>query len=262
MSFIPYLFVGVGETGAYFTLRETYLHVWYIGSSANKEVRSFHHFNLSQDADEAFEKAKAYADANAIRLKTSREELDIEMRNIKRMKAEEIAEREARMRQAEAEALAYKIERHQAAMRMIEEGKYPIGRYRDSAFTEAPVRYINWLIGAKGEFEEGTIIKALAEAVAERCAHLLLPVADKNKTYGEVGKRVDFEATVVAKYAFDGYYGVTYIVNTVTPNGECIVYKGGSFAPEVGEKVKAKATVKEHAEYRGQMQTVVQRVKL
>jgi hypothetical protein len=59
MSFVPRLFIGIGLTNAYFTLRETYLHTSYVpgegqwGNFVNgvyqgqviTEVRSHHHFN-------------------------------------------------------------------------------------------------------------------------------------------------------------------------------------------------------------------------
>ena len=66
--------VAVILPGAFYTLRETYLHRTYVpgdGPGGNavvngvyqgtvlEEVRSFHHFNLSTDADEAFAKAVA-----------------------------------------------------------------------------------------------------------------------------------------------------------------------------------------------------------
>ena len=42
--------------------------------------------------------------------------------------------------------------------------------------------------------------------------------------------------------------------------GACLVSKSGAFYAEEGEELKIKATVKEHAEYLGQAQTVVQRI--
>lgn len=105
-QFVPHLFIGVGLTGAYFTLRMTNLR--YIpgeGPMGNAivngvyqgtvEVGSEHLFNLSQDADEAFEKAQA-AQEMALRLSSTRESLDQEMREIQRATAEQMAERAAR----------------------------------------------------------------------------------------------------------------------------------------------------------------------
>ena len=99
MAFVPHLYIGVGETGAFFTLRETYLHERYANGCRYTEVRSFHHFNLSQDADEAFEKARAFAERNLIQLNTTREQLTEQMRDIQRANAEELERRERAARE-------------------------------------------------------------------------------------------------------------------------------------------------------------------
>lgn len=67
---------------------------------------------------------------------------------------------------------------------------------------------------------------------------------------------------VVSCYAFDGHYGTLYILNFKTDKNESICWKSTSaehFNP--GEKlVLTRFKVKEHAEYKGQPQTVVSHV--
>lgn len=97
-TFVPTLFIGVGELGCFFTLRETYLHAVpgpgpmgnavvngvYQGSF---EVRSYHVKNLSQDPDEAFEKAQEASERMGLKLTTSRDSLREEMNAIHRANA-------------------------------------------------------------------------------------------------------------------------------------------------------------------------------
>ena len=263
--FTPKLFIAVGATGAFFTLRETYQHI--DDCYAHSEVRSFHHFNLSQDPAEAVSKAKAYANEYGIELYTSIEDLQTEMRKIQRETAEQAETRRiAYIKQAavwEEDRLARIAEQHQ----QIAQGIYPIGRYFGKQFREAPVSYINWLASAAAEFEKDSIIAELAIAVADRCKDLLFPVPDPIKTIGKEKQRLTFSVTVVRRgeyyresFGYQNGMGRVNIVTMVTDDGVCLVSKSTSFNAEPGEKLYLKATVKEFSEYKGQMQTVVQRV--
>lgn len=281
MAFTPYLFIGIGETGAFFTLRETYEHKIYTRGggdmggavlngvyqgSVQVEIRSMHHFNLSQDADEAFRKAQEFAEANAMELRTSREELDEEMRKIQRATAEQRAERERMQRQREEQWEAERAAALQAKMDTIAEGKFPVGPYQGKEFAEADRGYLDWLMRTLESFEEGSLMRAIAEAVTATCAAMRLPVPDASKLVGEPKKRMQFDVTVVRSAYFDreswngwGYERV-YVTTMVDADGACLVCFSSSFSPEVGEELTIKATVKEHSEYQGQAQTIVQRV--
>lgn len=266
MAFTPYLFIGVGETGAFFTLRETYLHEFHLEGSRHTEVRSMHHFNLSQDADEAFRKAEEFAEAHAMQLRTSREDLADKMREIQRATADQLAERERRYKQQQEDWAAERAAALQERMNTIAEGKFPIGPYRGKEFEEAERGYLDWLMRKLEEFEDGSMMRAIAEAVATSCAHLRLPDADPSKLVGEPKKRMQFNVTVIRSAHFDreswngwGYERV-YVTTMVAQDGACLVCFSSSFSPEVGDELCIKATVKEHSEYQGQAQTIVQRV--
>jgi hypothetical protein len=86
-----------------------------------------------------------------------------------------------------------------------------------------------------------------------------------NAWVGEVGKRREFEAVFAGASAYDTYYGTTFIGRFETPAG-LLVYKGSSpfwdGALQVGAAVRFVATIKEHADYKGLKQTLIQRVKL
>jgi hypothetical protein len=99
MSFTPHCFIGIGATGAMFTLRETYLHEYHTRERVYREVRSFHIQNLGTTPDESIEKAQDMAKSRGLELNTTREKLDDELRAIKRATAEELAERERQMKE-------------------------------------------------------------------------------------------------------------------------------------------------------------------
>lgn len=84
-----------------------------------------------------------------------------------------------------------------------------------------------------------------------------------NAHVGTVGKRQDFEATFAGSNAFDTAYGTMWVARFDTPAG-VLVYKGGTpFWPSTikpGDRMKFKATIKEHDDYKGTKQTIIQRV--
>ena len=87
-------------------------------------------------------------------------------------------------------------------------------------------------------------------------------VGSTSTHFGEVGKRtqIDFRACSVRHLA--GAYGTTTMVKGSTAKGEVIVwFASGSHDWHPGDQFTGKATVKKHAEYRGTLQTVIQRFK-
>lgn len=88
-----------------------------------------------------------------------------------------------------------------------------------------------------------------------------------SKHVGVVGKRDTFKVTVErrASYtrpAFNGFGNETvWIITMRDEAGNALVSKSSSFSAEKGEQLTIKATVKEHGDYKGEKQTVVQRVK-
>jgi len=83
---------------------------------------------------------------------------------------------------------------------------------------------------------------------------------------GEIGQRIEIAVTVERVYEFSrprfGYEHqseTVYIVTMRDAGSNAIVSKSPRFAPEKGDKFTLRATVKDHSEYRGEKQTVVQR---
>jgi len=271
--FTATLFIGIGSKNCYFTLRERYEHVSY-GRDANGfcgtvngvfvgtkevEVRSFHHFNLSQNADEAFEKATTFANANGIRLTTTLESLDTELDEIKRLTAAEQAAKIAKQ-EAQCAAWAEELTKVQAEKyALLDSGVYPFGQYYNKPLREAPISYINWLVSSIDTFEPQTLIHDVAVAVKAVCTDLILPTPN-NEYVGEEKQRLTFDAVVVRRAGYEGAFGYVSIVTFVTDAGVCLVSKSTSFSASVGDKLKFKATIKGHDAYKGQSQTLIQRI--
>lgn len=267
-TFIPKLFIGIGATSAFYTLRETYLHEVVIGNRVEREVWSFHHFNLSQDADEAVKKAQDAALMMGLECSCTRADIDRQMRDIKRATAEEITQREQRQIEME-EINAAEIARVNAInIGIVMSGRFAHGQFSGQPFCCAPRGLLTWMVDKLPEFEEGGLMYATASQILKTVPHLLLPKANPNLHIGEIGKRREFKVTVVRSYSFgrqcfSGYGSETvYITTMVTEEKACIVVFSTSFGAEVGEELLIKATVKEHGEYKKQAQTTIQRVTL
>jgi uncharacterized protein (DUF3820 family) len=277
MSYQPKLFIGIGATAAFFTLRQTYQHFVpgpgdYGNSVLNGvyqgtiEIRSFHHYNLSQDINEAIEKATKAADEMALPLvPASADMLAEQMREITRASAEVIAERQRASAAAQAAWEAQRAEWDAARIiqqaDLLKAGRFPFGKYVGELFNDVEIGYVNWIMDKRDEFEPVSHMRALADAVWLHCAALKLPTPDPAATIGEPGKRIELEVRAIRQISFATDFGQKYVTTMVTPEGACVVVLSTSWALDVGECAKIKATVKEHSEFRGQMQTVVQRVK-
>lgn len=246
-TYTPYLFISVGATGAFFTLREAIY--------GRRIITSVHHCNLAQDADSAFSKARGMATELGLPLRTTREEMVEEMRQIQRASAVQMQARHDRILQQKREGLA-------EAREELYKGIFPFGRYRGQAFRspEVDLGYINWI--ANAEFEAGSPMKMVQNAILDLVPDLILPKPDRDATVGEPKHRAEFEAQVVRQAHFATQFGVMFVTTLVTPKRECLLVKSGAFSPRVGETLQFRATIKGHERYQGQMQTVVQRVKV
>lgn len=258
--FEPVLFISTGRTDAMYTLRETYQHCFPDGTA---DIRSMHLVNLSTDFSQAKKKAFEYAEGYGVPLGASDES---EMREIIRRTPEQIAEakrQSAELRlEHEARMAVIQAEIKQKQIEVLNKGLIPFGKYKDWRISKCPIGYINWLADKVGEFDDDSIIKLVAEKIKAEHKGLILPKPRKNKIAGEVGDRLEFSARVVKQAYFDSMYGRTYITTLVSSDKTCLVVKSGAFYPDVGEKLKFKGTVKEHSDYQGQSQTVLQRVAL
>lgn len=91
---------------------------------------------------------------------------------------------------------------------------------------------------------------------------------ENSRHVGTVGKRETFNVRVHRINSYDRprycAYGneTVWIVTLRDCNDNAIVVKSTAFCPEKDAQLTIKATVKEHSEYKGEKQTIVQRVKV
>ena len=83
----------------------------------------------------------------------------------------------------------------------------------------------------------------------------------ESQYFGEVKKRYEMEVTLDKLIITEGYYGATFIHRFIDDAGNVFMWFGSKeLDAEKGDKIKIKATVKGHDEYKGTKQTVVTRV--
>lgn len=78
---------------------------------------------------------------------------------------------------------------------------------------------------------------------------------------GEKGVRQEFTLTVESVRYIDGSFGVTALHSMVDADGNIFTWFGSGSALEVGKTYTGKATVKDHTEYKGVKQTIINRPK-
>lgn len=262
MNFIPHVFIGIGRDGHFFTLRQTYQRV--IGYQGHiQRVVSEHVKNLSQDADEAFKAAQEYASERGMILKTKREELPDNLEEIFRRTREQ---REAARREAEQDRedrrKAYeeaKLARRKETEGKILSGIIPFGQHAGKNMSD--VRdYVKWIYDRRDEFEQGSVLEFFCIVVERDFADLLKSeYVDAYLDY-PTGKRVEIKGVVKRVFSFQSDFGVVRYVTILADNG-CQVLAKGKWYTEEGKRVRIMGTIKEKSEYKGQKQTVINRVK-
>jgi hypothetical protein len=261
MAFTSYLYISIGETNALFTLRHAYAF-----DLVAERTLSAHIVNLSQNADDAIRKAKLYAEAQGIELRANANILREQMREIKRATQAQLEYRAAKAKEEEMRQAAQRAAYEQSLRDIIATGKYPFGQFKDKMFDEASSAYVNWLMSSINEYDEGSVMHDLIKAVTAECSYRRFPEPDAELLIGQPKKRQDFEVIVVRSAFFvrQSWSGTerVYVTTMVSAEGACLVSFSSSFAPHVGDKMTIKATVKDHSNYNGQAQTIVQRVKI
>lgn len=95
------------------------------------------------------------------------------------------------------------------------------------------------------------------EALARKAAMKDKP---SSKYFAEIKDRIEISAEVISIKEWNGDWGVAYIHNFLTEEGNQVCWWGSHNDMEPGKKYKFKATVKKLAEWNDQPQTVVTRV--
>lgn len=264
--FHPNMYIGIGLTRAYFTLREVYMHEWWVGGRDGymaKEVRSFHHFNLSQDADTAYAKAVQIAKDSDLELRANPEAMKQEMRDIHRADATEMHERRV---QHAKEQNDYSEQRDWWLMqRLVQQSTRVLGGkyagHTPAEINEFDRDYLVWTADNTESAYVDTALRALRiETFLENNPPSLITIDDY---YGEVGRRLELPGMlVVTNFVVDSEWGGFNLIKMVGPAGHRFTtfYSGHKFDPKVGETVNIKATIKKHDEYKGETATIINRV--
>lgn len=120
--------------------------------------------------------------------------------------------------------------------------------------------------GMDGAFISEKALIAVTKAISD--IEETIRMRENSRHVGTVGKRETFNVRVQRINSYDrpafGRYGneTVWIVTLRDTNDNAIVVKSTAFCPEKGETLTIKATVKEHSDYKGEQQTIVQRVKV
>ena len=280
-GFTPSLYIGIGETCAYYTLRETYLHENYIPSDTPlggcinngvyqgevvREVRSFHHFNLAQDIDEAFEKAQAVSRELGLDLTTKREALSTMMRDIVRRGEEELrAERIEQSERANAFVDQYADRWVMENLTNTPRNVFGYGKYAGKTFAEINAfdrDYLSYMVHAPvgyADKPEKELRRLCLETFLEKTSAGLIETDDH---FGTIGDRVTIDVTVKSVKVLHTDYGTTLLIKLVGSEGHRFTsfYSGNKFNPAAGEKFTVKATIKDHDDYDGINQTLLNRI--
>jgi hypothetical protein len=163
-------------------------------------------------------------------------------------RAAEIAAREIAWKAENAALIA-----RAAPFMMTPEGQEPgfIARVMEKAIRECFIT----------ENQAAAVLKSI-ETIEEQAR-----IRQASRHIGKIGQRIEAAVTVERVASFPRpKFGAPWIEETFnivtmrTAEGAAIISKSASFWAEKGEEFTVKGTVKEHGEYKGEAQTIIQRV--
>lgn len=272
MQHTPKLHIFVGEGKHFFTLRESYLHTYYVNHKPIHEVRYSHLKNLSQNWEEAVEKAKEASKNFGVELRVRESEVD-QLREITRISAEEAEQRARILKEeyalAEAEALERRIrwwnqwvEETLLALNDKEGARMVGGAFHDRSLTNIPVSYLQWLIYSSGLTEiEDVQFNKMAFVAQWIRDNINVPEITESEWVGSVGDKVDLDVSIDSVRTVNGYYGVTYLYKMIDSDGNDLTWFASRDALQGKSNLKIRATIKKHDEFNGRKQTILTRVK-
>lgn len=264
-NFVPNLYIGIGETGAMYTLRETYEHVSHYGNGAHKEIRSFHHFNLGQDIDDVIAKALMISLKWGIMCKQpSKETLEAEMRTITRMKKDEREERARQIAEREAEYKRVCRQQYDERIAMIHSGIMPVGYYRGEVFSDIKTSYLKWVVENVDTFDEENIMKAVAHHIINTPE--LFDRVNFSFESGFVGVekgnietrvRVIKATSFIRENHFVGGMETVHVTIMANEENKQIVVMSPKFKKNEGDVFVLKGRISKHSVYNNADQTIV-----
>lgn len=135
------------------------------------------------------------------------------------------------------------------------------------AIAQAGFATVRW-IGIAASMVAGYLreTQQQAEAAAKAAA------GGGSKPMGAVGDRVEVDVTVIGRRVMDGYYGTCTLLKFVTADGDLLMTFasgdlrvpdgdfGGTRLADVGDQIRIRGTVKDHKDFRGEVETSLSRV--
>lgn len=267
----PLLFMSVGELNCYHTLWVRTENREMIGDYDTIVAREQYLYNLSTDWDTAVAKAQKVSTTTGMRLLASD---NIELDQIRAARtAEQRAIRSVELEAAENEKMSKRFEDW---LTFIEAGQMPWGKFRGYTFDHVLWNdrgYAEYIATREQGAEEGVhwTLVSMSSIIKQRLHDMImatggyLPKITAGHLAPELlGTRIPFTATIIRENGYDGGFGWVFIFTLVTPEGNCLLYKGSAVLGEgnVGDVITGKATVKCFDDYNGIPQTVIQRVKV
>lgn len=272
-TFEEYFYISAGQSEAMYTLRYSYMIV--INRAGQKQRRDEYVCNLSTDFDKAVEKAEKHHLVQGSKLykkpRDLREITRTDKRTPEQMEQARLAAEEAqRLREKEEEER--EARRLKAQLEEVAAGRWPFGKYAGKTFIHCGFSYCQYW----RDQEKTPVIVALLEQLEKIYPQYFveLPKHKNVFTKWQPKQKVEFDATVIEKFHFQGHFGFTDITKLVTENGELILHKGTRPAVKevvdgekvdtevsIGDVITVKATVKGHGIYEEEKQTYITRPK-
>lgn len=259
-------YISSGRKNAMYTLRvhrQSYSNSTYHGVDVDNYI-----CNLSTDAELAEEKARDYFDRMVDRIKPD----GVSFKMIFQGYADfDLFERRGKLSVRDTEN-----------MELLEQGIMPIGKRRGQVIADMPMNTILWWADeSKNTSDEGVF-----SAVCDVCMGIAMDkgyiakreqiAAERDQERQKQKELSDYVGEAKQRLELSGkvllvtFLGATQVAwNTFSERyltkiqcGDNIIVSFGNKVAEQGDEIEFKATVKEHQEYEGMKQTVVQRIKV
>lgn len=275
MAFAETLHIFIGENNHFFTLRQSYQIAVSYGVNANGQydvrlqTKYAHLCNLSQDYEEAREKAVAYSEQLGMPLVAAATS-ESQMREIQRRTQEDIAAAKQEQDRIQNERIAAELARQEEyfnnwkhdAQVMLANGEFPhdAGQYSGQPLEFMPVSYFQWILTMRDVSVPHHKFAWIASVIEQ---HVDIPAEVESQYVGEIKGRIELEVQLQRTSTFDGAYGRTYIYSMMDRSGNKLVWFSSTAALyQKNGWFKLKATVKGHDIYRDSKQTIITRAKV
>ena len=156
-----------------------------------------------------------------------------------------------------------KIEPYQPTTNELKEAEAII-EYTKTITTENDYKYNLKAIADSGYTTHKTIGYAVSMVSFYNKAMELYIKKDKviSQYVGEIGKKETLKLTFISVYAFEGFYGMTFINRFQDENGNIVIWKTSTKNDfEIGKIYDTIATIKSYDEYKNTKQTYINRPK-